>query len=543
MSSLNKRNVSRDTGSISKKFEQGLRLQAQDRHAEAVSRFRKVLAAEPDHTEALCGLVQSLIATERSDEAVRLLDEVIDAALAAPSLAQLQDLAAVCLTVEYFEAAERLCREILELNPACVTTLINLGAVLDRQGETQAAVDLLSRAIELDPGSASAYGSLGRVLANAAMLDEAIACYRRAIELDPNRSSTYTNLAAVLETSGRFEEMLLACEQALQINPDCDATRWNLARALLATGYIEEGWDMYGFGFASGQRLPLRPFPGLIWEGEDLKDKTIMVWREQGLGDDILFSTCYTDLIAKAGHVIIETNPRLVSLYQRTWPEATVRAETPTSTGHGNYGKIDFDVTAPAGMVAAQLRRSLDAFPAEVNRLVPDPARVAECRAWLDSLGPGPKIGLSWSSRVVTKLRSLVYTDLADWKQLFAIEGAHIINLQYTDVSAEADALFRDCRATLHSMPDLDLFNDIEGAAALSSCLDVAVAPASFPLVLAAAVGVPCFHYLPQRVWTKLGTDGLPWLPHVRCYVLESAPSREALTASIAADVRAFTLG
>lgn len=543
MSSLNKRNASRETGSIDKKFEQGLRLQAQNRHAEAVSRFRKVLAAEPDHAEALRGLARSLIATERADEAVRLLDEATDAALAAPSLAQLKDLAAVCLTIEHFEAAERLCRQILELDPASVTTLINLAYIVERKGETQEGVDLLSRAIEIDPSSASAYGALGRILANAAMFDDAIMCYRRSIELDPLQSTTYTNLAALFETTGRFDEMLLACEQALQINPDCDATRWNLARALLATGHIEEGWDMYGFGFASGQRLPLRPFPGLIWEGEDLKDKTIMVWREQGLGDDLLFSTCYTDLIARAGHVIIETNPRLVSLYQRTWPQATVRAETPTSTGHGNYGKVDFDVTAPAGMVAAQLRRSLDAFPAEVNRLVPDPARVAECRAWLESLGPGPKIGLSWSSRVVTKLRSLVYTDLADWKQLFAIEGAHIINLQYTDVSAEADALFRDCGATLHRMPGLDLFNDIEGAAALSSCLDAAVAPASFPLVLAAVLGVPCFHYLPRRVWTKLGTDGLPWFPNVRCYALESAPSREVLAAKIAADVRAFTLG
>ena len=394
MSSLNKRNATRETGSISKKFEQGLRLQAQDRHAEAVSRFRKVIAAEPDNTEALRGLARSLIATERSDEAVRLLDEVTDAALSAPSLPQLQDIAAVCLSVEHFEAAERLCRQILDLDPVSVITLTNLAYIVDRKGETQEAVDLLSRAIEIDPTSAAAYGSLGRVLTNVAMFDDAIACYRRTIELDPGRSTTYSNLAALYETTGRFDEMLLACEQALQINPDCDATRWNLARALLATGHIEEGWDMYGFGFASGQRLPLRPFPGLIWEGEELKDKTIMVWREQGLGDDILFSTCYSDLIAQAGHVIIETNPRLVSLYQRTWPEATVRAETPTSTGHGNYGKIDFDVTAPAGMVAAQLRRSLDAFPADVTRLVPDPARVADCRAWLDSLGPGPKIGL-----------------------------------------------------------------------------------------------------------------------------------------------------
>ncbi|HCX67045.1 MAG TPA: hypothetical protein DHK64_05760, partial [Rhodobiaceae bacterium] len=100
-------------------------------------------------------------------------------------------------------------------------------------------------------------------------------------------------------------------------------------------------------------------------------DKTIMVWREQGLGDDLIFSTCYSDLIARAGHVIIETDARLVPLYQRTWPQATVRAETLASTGLGNYGEVDFDLTAPAGLVAAQLRRNLGAFPDHIEGLQP----------------------------------------------------------------------------------------------------------------------------------------------------------------------------
>ena len=527
--------------SIRKKFDQGLRLQAQDRHEEAVSRFRKVLFAEPDNMAALKGLAQSLIATKRENEAVKLLDGRAETVPETESA--LFNLANVCLAIEHFVQAESLFNRVLAINPQAPVALINLANLVEARGEAQEAVDLLSQVLEMDPNGGNAgdaYGVLARILANQAMFDDAIAAYRRAIELKPDNAIVYTNLTALLLSMGRNVEALQVCERALTLNPDCDSTRWNLSRALLASGYIEAGWDMYGFGFACGQRKPHRPFPGLIWEGESLKDKTIMVWREQGLGDDIYFSTCYSDLIARAGHVIIETNPRLVDLYRRTWPQATVRAEVAGSTGLGNYGTVDFDVTAPAGMVASYLRRSLDAFPAEITKLVPDPARVAECRAWLDTLGPGPKIGLAWSSSMVTKLRALVYTDLKDWTDLFAIEGASIVNIQYTNVEEDAEALKRDFGLTLHRMPGLDLFNDIEGAAALTSCLDTMVAPASFPMVLGASLGLPCFYYAPKRGWTKLGSDYLPWFPNVRCHTLDYTTDRRKLAAEVVSGVRDF---
>jgi len=208
-------------------------------------------------------------------------------------------------------------------------------------------------------------------------------------------------------------------------------------------------------------------------------------------------------------------------------------------------GRLDahgrrLDVTAPAGMVASYLRRGLEDFPTEITKLVPDPARVAECRAWLDTLGPGPKIGLAWSSSMATKLRALMYTDLKDWTELFVLEGVSVVNLQYTNVEEDAAALKRDFGLTLHSMPDLDLFNDIEGAAALTSGLDTVVAPASFPLVLGAALGLTCFYYAPTRGWTKLGTDHVPWFPNLRCHVLDHTTDRAKLAKTVVSGVREF---
>lgn len=540
MSTLSKRRVAAvkpASGDMHRKFEQGLRLQAQDRHEDAAARFRKVLAAAPRHLGAVKGLTQCLIALSRNDEAIALLDQA--AADAPEDETFLFELGSICALVRHNTLARSLFERVLASSPDMLAALINLGSIVGELGETQEAVDILSRAIELYPASADAYGSLGKVLARTILFDDALACFERSIALNPDIPRTWNNYGALLETLGRHEDALHAQQQALTLDPESDAARWNIARALLTCGHLEAGWDMFGFGFACGQRLPYRPFPGLIWNGEDLKDKTIMVWREQGLGDDLIFSTCYADLIARAGHVIIETAERLVPLYRRTWPQATVRAESWTSTGLGNYPDVDFDVTAPAGMIASHLRRGLDTFPARVHALVPDPARVAECRAWLETLGPGPKIGIAWTSRAVDDIRALNYTKLAEWKDLFATEGLSVVNLQYTNVDEEADAFHRDFGLTLHRMPGLDLFSDIEGAAALSACLDAAVAPPSFPAVLAAALDVPTFYYGAPRSWSKLGTPHLPWFPGMRCYGLDRTTDRPKLVARITADIRA----
>ncbi|MEQ8282824.1 MAG: tetratricopeptide repeat-containing glycosyltransferase family protein [Parvibaculum sp.] len=537
MSALKKQRVA-ENDEIEKKFAQGQRLQARERFADAEQRFRKVLALDPRHLGALAGLTQCLIAQKKQQEAIATLDRAAADAPAGDEV-WLFELAGICATVKYLHQARTLYERALEIAPDMSSSLINLANVVEEQGDLQKSIDLLSRAIEVHPASARAYGNLGKVLTGTHLRDEALACYRRSIELNPNISQTWTNLAALYEIMGLHHKAMSALQQALNLDADCDAARWNLARSLLTVGEIEAGWDMYGFGFSCRERKPYRPFPGLIWEGQDLTDKTIMVWREQGLGDDLLFSTCYTDLIARAGHVIIETERRLVSLYQRTWPQATVRAETWTSTGLENYGPVDFDYTAPAGLVAARLRRGLADFARPRPTLQPDPARIADCRAWLNSLGPGPKIGISWTSSKVNDVRSLSYTKLADWKDLFAIEGAAVVNLQYTDVSEEAEALRREHGLTLQRMPGLNLRDDLEGVAALTACMDAVVAPSSFPMMMAGALGRPAFHYI-RRNWTMLGTDGSPWFPQMRCYLIDDTGTNSGFVKRIATDLRAF---
>ena len=391
------------------------------------------------------------------------------------------------------EAEEKLNRAI-EIDPNCAEAYVNLANLaLDRE-DHQKSVDLVDQALAIRPEYAEAYCTLGRVLSAQAMNEDAFAAFQKAIEISPNFAEAYVNLGSVLQTIGRPDEALRAYEIALNLKPKMDMAYWNL------------------------------------------------VWREQGLGDDIRFSTVYHDLADQAQKLIIETDERLVPLYQRTWPNALVRPETRTSTGLGNMplDAVDFDLTAPAGMAASYLRRSLEDFPTNPKPLLPDPAIQQKCRAWLESLGSGPKIGIAWRSSLMTKTRALYHTAIADWIKLLRTEGVAFVNLQYDKATDELNKLQAEHGLVVHQMPDLDLFNDLDGAAALTSCLDVIVTSPTSVAEMAGALHIPTFCYVMSKHPMQLGTDHLPWFPNTRLYAMVDMSDHGELVATITKDILTY---
>ena len=508
---------------------------------EALSIYREIVTIDENDPRAYRGIGKILSASDiEADkiEAVEALKKATEHGF--DDHITMLHAATLYADMKYVDLAAAAFERAIELNPNSHESLFSFANLVRDRGETQRAVDLFSRAIEVNPEYAAAYSNLGNMLADNAMLEDGIACARQAIALRPDLVEAYNNLGSALQNACRPVEALEAYAKALTLRPEDDAMLWNFALCLLATGQIENGWDLYGYGFASGQRKPLRPFPGLIWQGEDLTDKTIMITREQGLGDDLRFSTCFHDIVAQAGHVIIETDARFVDLYQRTWPTATVRAETGRSTGLLNYGEdeVDFDFTAPAGMVAARLRRSLTAFPRECRPLVADPAKREAARAWLDSLGAGPKIGLTWRSGLRTPLRDMVGTDPIDWAPIQDIDGAKLINLQFGLPADEIAEAADKHGLIIHQMPDLDTHKDLAGTAALTAELDFVVGLWNAATEMAGSLGIPGVIYMPAHHPMQLGTGILPWHPSLRTYSVLPEFDRKGLVSHIAEDVR-----
>lgn len=562
-------------------FRRGLALNQRGMLDEAEADLRGALESGLKDHNAVIAYGALMDIEVKREQALPLKEIVEEAVKRFPRDSRLLHVSADALRrMEQFRDAIPLYEKAIELDPAFIAPYCNLGVTysalkefdksrdvlkraIRRRGDMpvlynslasteyaadnyQGAVDQCARVLEIDPDNSEAYNMIGRALAASGMYEDAIAAYRKAIDVNPdNATAAIVNLGSTLHSIGLADQAVDWYQVALSREPGLDLAYWNLSLSLLAIGKIEEGWDLYSYGFTSRQRNPYRPFPGMLWDGAPAPDKTVMVWREQGIGDDLRFSSAFHDIEKRVGKLIIETDARLVPLYQRTWPDALVRAETRTSTGLGNMtGEPDFDLTAPAGLAASYVRRRLQDFPKEHGHLVPCPERTAAFAEWLKTLGPGPKVGISWRSRLRNAARNFYYTDLADWLDLLSTEGVHFINLQYDGAGEDIAALKKEHGLIVHEAPDIDLMNDLDGAAALTRLMDAVVSTCTSVADMAGAVGAPTFMYIMQRHQCMLGQNGVPWAPSIRAYGIHPGfTHKNEFVSAITQDCRAFIAG
>ncbi|CAO3378228.1 tetratricopeptide repeat protein [Azospirillum argentinense] len=494
----------------------GNAFQAQALPGLAALAFTAAVELEPGYAKAWFNLGNALRAQNRRDDALRAFARAV---VLAPAMAEAHTgLSDALAAAGRFDEALLHSRAALRLRPDDAKAHQALGAALERKGALESAEIAHREALRRAPDSLSALNDLGRVLLKLGRPAQAEQCFRSVLGRDPHAVEAIHNLGNALRAQGRFTQAEACYEEALAHAPDLAGASDNLAIIALLHGRLERGWEGYERRFAAGRVRPDRRIDAPRWRGEGLRRRRLLVWREQGIGDEILFASCYGDVIAwGGGPVTIETDPRLVSLFARSFPRATVRAETIDAEGRETVIPPDADLQVPAGSLPGLLRGTLASFDQFAPWLKPDPTRTALWRERLDALGPGLKVGIAWSSHRATPEHKSAYTTLDQWAPLFALPGVVFVNLQYGDCAAEIATAEARFGVTIHRWDDLNLMDDVEAAAALTVNLDLVITPATAAGELAGALGVPVWRF-GHRSWSQLGTGARPWFPSMRLF-------------------------
>lgn len=498
--------------------------------------YRDSLARRPEHAETLNNLAVAQHGLGHPDAAATILRQAL---AQNPDYADAYaNLGRALIDLDRLAEAAACLRQALDLRPDMAEAHSNLGIVLKEQGRLTEAATCHMRALTLRPTYADALANLGVVRQEQGRLDEAAACQRRALHLQPKHARALSNLGTVLQAWGQREAAELCYQSALAEDPRLPLAHWNLALMWLGRGDLEAGWPAYSWRFAARQAKPWRHPPAREWQGEDLTGQRILVWREQGVGDELMFASCLPDLIARAGHVTLECDRRLVPLLARSLPQATVRAESLDDLGNETIQPGMFDYHTPAGSLPRWLRPDLAAFPFRSSYLMADPKRVQEWRHRLIGLEGNLKVGLCWRSRLLTGGRSEAYTGLSRWAPLFSQPGVSFIRLQYDDCEVEIRDAERRFGITIHRWPGLDLMNDFDGVAALMSALDLVIAGPTSVGELAGALGVPVWRFAWNGDWTALGSDRRPWFPSMRLFYARAGERLDDMLELMAGDLR-----
>lgn len=484
-------------------FEAGLAAYASKDYAMAVECFNRALEERHDDADAHNNLGLSNLGLGRSEEA---MDSFVLATHFRPQFPQ-----------------------------ACY----NIALAADQLGDQGQVVASLERAIELKPEFAAAHSMLGYVLSHeVGEFERGVAHIRRALELDPADPDVRCNYSAVLTQEGRAAEALAICHELLAVHPDMHEARLNRALAGLKLGRFGEAWPDYeARKLARGNYVP-RALPLPEWQGEPLRNRKLLVYAEQGLGDQIMFASCLPDLLPQVETCVIECAPQVVPIFRRSFPAAMIESQEQGDAGLARLAQsAGLDYQVAIGSLPRHFRRKRSDFPQHTGYLQAEPARIEYWRHRLDALGPGLKIGISWSGGARSTRGASRSVRLAEWSPILAQPGCRFVSLQYGHAGSELQASAQQQRFGIHEWREA--IESYAETAALVAALDLVISVQTALAHLTGALGKPAWVMLRGiSEWRYLEHgETMPWYPSVRLLRQQQPGDWQAVIAQIARDL------
>lgn len=494
----------------------GIIAQAMNKHEQAIQLFSKSIEINPAFADAHSNLGAVFMANGQFSDALKCFTAALeikpDYLIACVNHGIiLQKLAQHDLALSSFQKAHRLaphspevsfqlanqfrilnrnnealdcCINILATNPNFIPAIELKGTLVQATGGTTEALTVFNQALSLNNGVPGLHINKANCLVILERYQEALESLDHALSLQPQNAVAHSSRGVLMRLLGKPIDAEKEFRAAIAIDPAYAEAHQNLSFALLDQGLTQEALEEYEWRWQiPNTAFAMRGYEKPVWDGlTDLSEKTILLWPEQGPGDIIIWAACIPEIIKRSKHCIINVYPKLVSLFERSFPGADVRPDT------GAYQKSqnDFDVHIPMGSLFKCLKiaptAQQDAY------LIPNPARVAYWQKRLSQIGPGPYVGISWKGALITDARAPNYTQVTDWAQIMQ-SPAVFLNLQCGERSDEIKQFQDQYGATIHEMDDLDLYDGLDDVAAFCAALDVVISVSTAVSPIAAAVG------------------------------------------------------
>lgn len=519
-------------------FDDATELHENKEFNKAKIKYLQALEIKPDNSLILWKLGDICIALNEFDHAAVYYSRL---ERLSPGNTDIINNFAFCLIkINAHEAAEKVLLSALEINSNDLSTYLNLIVLHCSKFQYEIALQYAKKALLIAPSSAIVHNNVGAVLQKLGHDQLAAYEFETASLIDPKYFDPQINLAGLKSKNRRFEEAIQHYEVLLnRIDLDDESAikiKQSLAANYLSIGNLELGWRYYELGFHpliefEMARSPNRVFSVPRWEGGPLGDRTILVWGEQGIGDELLFMSCLQDLCKLTENIIVECQSRIVNEIARSFPKIKVRASSFNSDVGFTSKFQDYDLQIPMGSLPLIFRKELKDFHNGGPYLIVHKYKAEIFEKRIADIDKNKlRIGVCWRSGFQNAEREYFYSKLSDWGPIFSNKNLLFINLQYGECEAELICAEKEFNIEIIRWPDLNLKDDFESTFALISRLDAVVTIGSAVVAMSGAVGVKTFLMAPSLDWPNLGTNDYPWFPNVE--FITAAQSGEIVSVS-----------
>ena len=409
-----------------------------------------------------------------------------------------------------YEEALKMCRKI-KINHSNNAAYFNIkGIIARRLGLLDEAFSNSKRAIQIDKRLFAAKMNIANIESQKGNIYKAIAILEEILAEKPSYQEAKANLAIAYKSVGKLKKSLSIYKNLDFHGSWSHKAKFNYGITLITDQNFENGWSYYEYRWkVAPHNEVIWPFPDkLLWRGE--RGKHLALWREQGIGDDIIFLSLVPEAKEMCSSLSVYVDPRLQDLCKRAMPEINFVKD---------IEDIECEYHLPLGSVPGLIRNDISDFDRTVKGyLKADPKRVESICDELKLEGK-TVVGISWKSfNSLNPLKKSV--QLKDMEPIFSGLDVVLVNLQYGDVKDEIRQFKEATGIDVIQCASVDNREDLDGLAALIEVCDLVVSTTNVTVHLAGALAKKTWvllPYVPNFWWGSDRSDSI-WYPTASLY-------------------------
>ncbi len=436
-------------------------------------------------------------------------------------------------TLGDFEGAILSYQEAIKINPDNFLAILNLGYIYNQIEDYELAIETYSKGIKKNPTDIQLIYNRGIALLNqekypSALIDfnqvinlnqdfelafvqkaitlkylndyeNALININRAMNINTQNSYNLNLKATILESMKNFEDALSNYDQAISLNKNYPEAEYNKSLCLLGQDLFEDGWSLYDSRWKLYQSDYIKTSKPELTHF-NIVSKSIFIWAEQGLGDQIIYSSLLSEAFKTKNNFLVSLDYRLLNLFQRSFSWANNVKFLPSNQP---ISETLYDFHLPIGSLGKFFRKKIQDFNQHPKGyLINDDAQKNSLRSKI--LCPTSKIcGIAWKSQK-KDIGSAKSINLSDLIPILSIPNITFVNLQYGETQIEINQLLNDHGIEIKSLEEIDNFMNIDGLSSLISACDFIVTTSNVTAHLAGALHKNTYLLLPNargKIW------------------------------------------
>lgn len=392
-------------------------------YEQAEKYFLAGLALKPDEEQLIYNYAGLLQQASRHKEAVDYYKKIKNTNYLLDSL---NNLGVSLIALKEYKEAIIYLEKAKQLNPRHFNVLVNLGIALQEDGQLNKALEVNQQALMVNGRSSSAWNNDGSILYELGDLNAARNSISCALQYDTNNSKAYFNLGNIEKAEGAIDKAIEAYSTAINLDVNYHDAFFNRSLCHFLLGKYDLAWADYSHRWQANCYFQTeRPlFKIADWKGESIKGLSLLIWGEQGLGDQVFLCKMLKEIPQDAHRVVVAVHKKLVSILSRTYPDIEFVDDL------SKIEQNEFDYQCALGNLGFILAY-------HPKSTVPEPYLIAhhdlskQYRQQFELLAEGREIvGVSWAT-LNQEAESAHAVSLTEMIKPYDSKSCLLVNLQY----------------------------------------------------------------------------------------------------------------